>query len=69
MPQLSRIDRLRRFRADDVTLVPGYFRDSFPRFPDRRFSFVQLDLGIYQACKELPGVFLSSPELARDHAD
>jgi hypothetical protein len=44
--------KLRRFRADKVSLVPGYFRDSLPRFAQRSFSFVHLDIGIYQAYKE-----------------
>ncbi|MGA7338662.1 MAG: TylF/MycF/NovP-related O-methyltransferase [Candidatus Sulfotelmatobacter sp.] len=46
------LGKLLRFRSDNVTLVPGYFHDSLPRCEDRRFSFVHLDLGIYQAYKE-----------------
>lgn len=46
------LGKLRRFRAENVTLIPGYFRDSLPRCSDHRFSFVYLDLGIYQANKE-----------------
>ena len=44
--------KLRRFGADNVTLIPGYFHDSLPRCADHRFSLVHLDLGIYQAYKE-----------------
>ena len=46
------LEKLRRFDADNVTLIPGFFRDSLPRCGDRRFSLVHLDLGIYQAYKE-----------------
>jgi len=46
------VRKLRRFRIENVTLIPGYFRDSSPRCPDRKFSFVYLDLGIYQATRE-----------------
>jgi len=46
------LGKLRRFRADNVTLIPGYFHDSLPRCADHRFSLVHLDLGIYQAYKE-----------------
>jgi O-methyltransferase len=44
--------KLRLFGADNVSLIPGYFRDSLPRCSQRRFSFVHLDIGIYQAYKE-----------------
>lgn len=44
--------KLRRFGADNVALIPGYFQDSLPRCADHRFSLVHLDLGIYQAYKE-----------------
>jgi O-methyltransferase len=44
--------KLHRFRADNVVLISGYFHDSLPRCADHRFSFVHLDLGIYQAYKE-----------------
>jgi O-methyltransferase len=46
------LSKLHRFRAENVTLIPGYFRDSLPLCPDCRFSFVYLDVGIYQANKE-----------------
>jgi O-methyltransferase len=46
------LNKLCRFHADNVTLIPGYFHDSLPKCADRRFSFVHLDLGIYQAYKE-----------------
>lgn len=45
-------EKLLRFRADNVTLVPGYFHDSLPKYADRRFSYVHVDVGIYQANKE-----------------
>jgi len=44
--------KLRRFRIDNVTLIPGYFRDSLRRCADRVFSFVHLDIGTYDAYKE-----------------
>jgi Macrocin-O-methyltransferase (TylF) len=46
------LNKLRRFRVDNVTLIPGYFRDSLPRCGDHPFSFVHLDIGIYEAYKE-----------------
>jgi hypothetical protein len=46
------LNKLHRFRAENVTLVPGYFRDSLRRFADHKFSFVHLDIGIYEAYKE-----------------
>jgi len=46
------LSKLHRFRADNVTLIPGYFRDSLPRCADRRFSFVHLDVGIYYSYRE-----------------
>jgi O-methyltransferase len=46
------LNKLRRFGAENVTVIPGYFRDSLPQCPDRRFSFVYFDVGIYQANKE-----------------
>ena len=46
------LDKLRRFHVENVTLIPGYFRESLPQSADRRFSFVHLDIGIYEAYKE-----------------
>lgn len=46
------LDKLRRFRMENVTVIPGYFRESLPRCADRKFSFVHLDIGIYEAYKE-----------------
>jgi O-methyltransferase len=45
-------DKLQHFRAENVTLIPGYFRDSLPQCADQRFSFVHLDIGIYDAYRE-----------------
>lgn len=64
--------KLRRFGADNVTLIPGYFHDSLPRCADHRFSFVHLDLGIYQAYKECleffyPRMSLGGVILANDY--
>jgi hypothetical protein len=46
------LEKLHRFRAQNVSLIPGYFRDSLPGVADHRFSFVHLDIGIYDAYKE-----------------
>jgi hypothetical protein len=46
------LNKLRRFRVENVTLIPGYFRESLAQCADRRFSFVHLDIGIYEAYKE-----------------
>jgi O-methyltransferase len=46
------LNKLRRFRIENVTLIPGYFRQSLPQCADRSFSFVHLDIGIYEAYKE-----------------
>jgi hypothetical protein len=44
--------KLQRFRVSNVTLIPGYFRHSLPQCADRRFSFVHLDIGIYDNYKD-----------------
>jgi hypothetical protein len=46
------LDKLHRFRVENVTLMQGYFRDSLPRCAGHKFSFVHLDIGIYDAYKE-----------------
>jgi hypothetical protein len=47
--------KIRSFRIDNITLVPGYFRDSFKAFPPNiRFSFVHLDVNLYESyCQAL----------------
>lgn len=46
------LEKLRRFNVDNVTVIPGYFRDSLQSCADRKFSFVHLDIGIYEAYKD-----------------
>ena len=42
--------KIRSFRIDNITLVPGYFHQSFKTFPqDIRFSFVHLDVNLYES--------------------
>ena len=45
--------KIRSFRIDNITLVPGYFHQSFKTFPpDIRFSFVHLDVNLYESYRE-----------------
>jgi O-methyltransferase len=46
------VEKLKRFRAENVTVIPGFFRETLPRCAHRKFSFVHLDIGIYEAYKE-----------------
>lgn len=47
--------KIRSFRIDNITLVPGYFHQSFKTFPpDIGFSFVHLDVNLYDSyCQSL----------------
>ncbi len=45
--------KIRSFRIDNITLVPGYFQQSFKTLPhDLRFSFVHLDVNLYESYRE-----------------
>ena len=45
--------KILRFRLDNVTLVPGYFNQSFKTLPpDIHFSFVHLDVNLYESYRE-----------------
>lgn len=45
--------KIRSFRIDNITLVPGYFHQSFKTLPpDLRFSFVHLDVNLYESYRE-----------------
>jgi O-methyltransferase len=45
--------KIRSFRIDNVILVPGYFQESFKTLPpDIRFSFVHLDVNLYESYRE-----------------
>jgi O-methyltransferase len=45
--------KIRSFRIDNITLVPGYFSQSFKTLPpDLRFSFVHLDVNLYESYRE-----------------
>ena len=50
--------KLKMFGVDkNVTLVPGYFRDSLVRAADKRFSFVHLDCDTYDSYKDCLSFF------------
>jgi hypothetical protein len=50
--------KLRRFEAEEnVTLLPGYFRDSLPTRAASRFSFVHLDCDTYESYRECLSFF------------
>jgi O-methyltransferase len=45
--------KIRSFRINNITLVPGYFNQSFKTLPpDIRFSFVHLDVNLYESYRE-----------------
>lgn len=45
--------KLRRFRIDNVELVPGYFNQTLQHFDGQvRFSFVHLDVNLYDSYRE-----------------
>jgi hypothetical protein len=45
--------KIRSFRIDNITLVPGYFHESFKTLPPEiRFSFVHLDVNLYESYRE-----------------
>ena len=44
--------KLARFNLNNTVLVKGYFKESLPRYQNRRFSFVHLDCDTYTAYKE-----------------
>jgi len=45
--------RVRQFDlAGTVTLVPGYFRDTLPKYADSQFCFVHLDCVIYESYRQ-----------------
>ena len=45
--------KIRSFRIDNITLVPGYFHQSFKTLPsDMHFSFVHLDVNLYESYRE-----------------
>ena len=45
--------KIRRFGINNIHLVPGYFSESFKAFPKNvRFSFVHLDVNLYDSYRE-----------------
>ena len=45
--------KIRGFRIDNITLLAGYFNQSFKALsPDIRFSFVHLDVNLYESYRE-----------------
>src|SRR5215469_1912225 len=44
--------KLARFNLNNTILVKGYFKESLPKYQNRRFSFVHLDCDMYTAYKE-----------------
>ena len=45
--------KIHRLRIDNITVVPGYFKDSFRTLPgDLIFSFVHLDVDLYDSYRE-----------------
>ena len=45
--------KIRRFRIDNIELVPGFFDRSFPKFPaDVGFSFAHLDVNLYDSYRD-----------------
>jgi len=45
--------KIRSFRIDNITLVPGYFQQSFKTLPPEiQFSFVHLDVNLYESYRE-----------------